>query len=353
MTRDAAQKHIEKLREEINYHNYRYYVLDHPVISDAEYDRLLRELIELEKQFPELVTPDSPTQRVGAPPAEEFEQVRHTIPMLSLDNAFSEGEFREFDERVRRGLETSKDIEYTVEPKLDGVAVELVYENGIFVQGSTRGDGFVGENVTQNMKTIKSIPLRLITREVPAPSRLELRGEVYYPKKAFEKLNREREKRGEPLFANPRNAAAGSLRQLDSNITAQRPLDIYIHGFGQVLGRSFKTHDEALRTFAQWGLKVIPHLRLCKGVKEVLEHYDRIRQMREELDYEIDGVVVKVNDLRQQETLGTRTRSPRWAIAWKFEAKQATTRILDIVPQVGRTGVITPVAIMEPVQWAE
>ncbi|RMD90244.1 MAG: NAD-dependent DNA ligase LigA [Calditrichaeota bacterium] len=350
MTKEQAEKRIEELRELINYHNYRYYVLDDPEISDAEYDRLFRELVELEQQFPDLVTPDSPTQRVGAPPLEEFKTVPHTLPMLSLDNAFGEDELREWDDRVKRGLGTTRAVEYVVEPKIDGVAVELVYVNGIFTVGSTRGDGFVGEDITLNLKTIKSIPLRLITRDIFAPERLEVRGEVYYKISDFHKLNKEREERGEPTFANPRNAAAGSLRQLDPNITAQRPLNIFIHSMGQIIGHEFKTHYEALMTFKKWGFPINPHIAVCHGVEEVIKKCQEINTLREGLDYEIDGAVIKVNSLEEQQRLGFKTRSPRWAIALKFEAKQEVTQILDIIAQVGRTGTLTPVAIMRPVK---
>ena len=341
---------IESLREQLHYHNYRYYVLDEPEISDAEYDRLMHELQELERQHPELVTADSPTQRVGAPPLEAFETVTHTIPMLSLDNAMDEGELREFDDRVKRLLSTSNEIEYEAEPKLDGLAVELIYERGILTVGSTRGDGVTGENITQNLKTIKSIPLRLLSKQVAVPERLEVRGEAIMEIGAFERLNKQREQNGEPLFANPRNAAAGSLRQLDSNITASRPLDLYCYGVGQVVGATFKNHLELLATLKKLGLKVNPHIRRCANVSAVLEYYSELGERRESLPYEIDGVVVKVNDFALHERLGTKTRSPRWAIAYKFEAKQETTQILDIIAQVGRTGILTPVAIMQPIR---
>lgn len=350
MNKDEAKKRIQELREQIHYHNYRYYVLDDPEISDAEYDRLYRELEELEQEFPDLVTADSPTQRVGASPLEEFDTVAHAVPMLSLDNAFDYDEVREFDARVKRLLETSEAITYVVEPKIDGVAVELVYENGVFTVGSTRGDGYTGEDITANLKTIKSIPLRLIEDEVPVPERLDVRGEVFYPTSAFKELNKQREARGEPVYANPRNTASGSLRQLDSRITAERPLDIFIHSLGQVVGHAFKSHAEALASFKKWGFKVNPMITVCRGIDELIEACEAIRRKREALDYEIDGAVIKVDDLQLRERLGIRTRSPRWAMALKFEAKQATTRILDIKVQVGRTGALTPVAVMEPVQ---
>jgi DNA ligase (NAD+) len=350
MVSEAIRKKVEKLREEIEYHNYLYYVLDKPEIPDSEYDRLLRELEKLEEQYPELRSPYSPTQRVGAPPLEEFEIVRHTIPMLSLANAFDETEARDFDKRVKKFLGITSEVEYVAEPKLDGLAVELVYERGIFVVGSTRGDGINGENVTQNLRTIKTIPLRLIQKEIPAPERLEVRGEVIMQIKKFKELNRKREEIGEPPFANPRNAAAGSVRQLDSKVTAERPLEIYCYGIGEVRGWTFKTQWDILQTFPKWGLRVNPHIRKCKNIDEVLDYYREMSEKRENLPYEIDGIVIKVNNLDLQSRLGEISRSPRWAIAFKFEPKQETTKILDIIVQVGRTGVLTPVAIMEPVK---
>lgn len=349
MEKEQAHKRILELREQINYHNYRYYVLDNPEISDAEYDRLMRELQELEARFPELVTPDSPTQRVGAAPLEEFESYTHTIPMLSLDNAFDEGEVREFDTRLRKLLPSGATVEYVAEPKFDGLAVEVVYENGILTVGSTRGDGTVGENVTQNIKTIKSVPLKLLNVETP-PARLEVRGEVVLPLKEFEKLNHQRELAGEPLFANPRNAAAGSLRQLDPKITASRPLDLFFHSSGQVVGYEFRTHWEFLETISRWGLKVSPLKKLCRSLEEVFDFYNELMEMRETLPYEIDGMVIKVNDLAQRTLIGEKTRSPRWAIAYKFPARQETTQIIDIIAQVGRTGTLTPVAVMKPIR---
>jgi DNA ligase (NAD+) len=348
MSPSQSQTEIQKLRKELTHHSYRYYVLDDPEISDAEYDRMFRKLQALEEKFPELVTPDSPTQRVGAAPLEEFETVTHTIPMVSLDNAFDDGEMRDFDQRLRKLLELDE-IEYTVEPKLDGTAVELVYENGLFTVGSTRGDGFTGENITQNLKTIKSIPLRLMNDKAKIPERLEVRGEVFYPVAAFKKLNEQRIKAGEPAFINPRNSASGSLRQLDPKLTAERPLDMYVYGLGQVAGYEFKTQWEALETFKKWGFKVNPLSKVCRGIDEALKHYRKIGELRESLPYEIDGTVVKVNSFELQRQAGMRTRSPRWAIAYKYEAQQETTQILDIQAQVGRTGTITPVAIMQPV----
>jgi DNA ligase (NAD+) len=351
MNEAQAKKRVEKLQEELNFHNYRYYVLDDPVVSDAEYDRLMRELESLENQFPPLRTPNSPTQRVGAPPLDKFEEVRHALPMLSLANAFEEAEVREFDDRLKRFLKNTGDIEYCAELKIDGVAVELVYVEGHFTTGSTRGNGLVGENVTQNLKTVKAIPLSLIHPKGEAPpSRLEVRGEVYLPLKPFQELNLKKEEGGEPPFANPRNAAAGSLRQLDSSITARRPLDLFCHGIGQFTGAALNSQWELLDALQGWGLKVNPHRRRCRNVEEVLDSYRETDELREKLPYEIDGVVIKVNSFRRQEALGTIARSPRWALAFKFKPKQMTTRIRDIVVNVGRTGALTPTAVLEPVR---
>ena len=346
---------VKKLREEIEYHNYRYYVLNSPVISDAEYDALMRELKELEEKYPELITPDSPTQRVGFKPAEAFKEVPHAEPMLSLDDAMNEQEVIEFDKRIKRFLNLPEDleIEYTVEPKIDGLAVELVYENGVFVVGSTRGDGYVGEDVTNNVKTIPSIPLRIKKFEPDAPDippRIDVRGEVFMTKEEFERLNQERIAKGELPFANPRNAAAGSLRQLDPSITAKRKLDIFCYGVGKVEGITFKTQWEVLQTLKKWGFKINPLAKLVKGIQEAIKYHHKIEEMRESLSYDIDGVVIKVNDLSLWEKLGTKARSPRYAIAYKFQPTQATTQLIDVVFQVGRTGAITPVAILKPVQ---
>ena len=350
MASEMIKKRVEKLREEIEYHNTLYYVLDQPEISDAQYDRLMRELEKLEGEYPELRSPNSPTQRVGASPLEAFEIVRHTLPMLSLANAFDETEARDFDKRVKKFLGSSTDIAYIAEPKLDGLAVELVYERGQFVVGATRGDGANGENITQNLRTIKTIPLQLIRKEIPAPEHLEVRGEVIIQLKKFKELNRKREEMGEPVFANPRNAAAGSVRQLDSKITAERPLEIYCYGIGEVRGKTFKTHWEILQTFPKWGLRANPNIRKCQNIDEVLEYYHKMNEKRETLPYEIDGIVMKVDRLDLQTRLGEISRSPRWALAFKFQPKQETTRILDIRVQVGRTGALTPVAVMEPVK---
>lgn len=349
MSLETARRKHSELCELLNYHNHRYYVLDDPEISDAAYDRLLRELQTLEAEFNELVSPESPTQRVGAP-LTTFNTITHALPMLSLDNAFDEGELIEFDHRVKRFLGTGKNIEYIAESKLDGLAVELVYENGIFTVGSTRGDGVIGENITNNLRTIKSIPLRLMTGEISAPSRIDVRGEVIIPLDAFRALNKQRELDGEYAFANPRNAAAGSLRQLDSRITAQRPLDIFCYGAGRIEGHTFSSHFELLGLLKKWGLKVNPLSRICRDISELIEYYREMNEQRDSLPYEIDGVVVKVNQLDLREELGQKSRSPRWAIAYKFKARQEVTQINDIIIQVGRTGTLTPVALMKPVK---
>ncbi len=348
-SRGSARQEILQLRQEIDKHNYRYYVLDDPLISDAEYDALLRQLVELEKAHPELATPDSPTQRVGAAPLEKFTTVQHTLPMLSLNNATDPEELTNFEERIQRFLKHSDAIEYAVEPKIDGLAVELVYLDGKFTIGSTRGDGIHGENITQNLKTIRSIPLNLHAASARIPKRLEVRGEVFLSRQAFQKMNREREEEGEPFFANPRNAAAGSLKQLDSTITAKRPLDIFCHGWGSIEGASFASHCDFREQIKEWGLKAVPLGQVCRGLDEVLHYRDKMETQRDELPYEIDGLVVKVNSTELQQRLGQIARSPRWAIAYKFKPRQATTRILAIEPQVGRTGTLTPVASLEPV----
>lgn len=350
MDKQAAERRIQELRKEINHHNYLYYVEDRPEISDAEYDLLLRELQQQEKAYPDLITADSPTQRVGAAPLEKFSQVTHRMPMLSLENAFNEEEMHDFDERIKRflGLAAGDEIEYVCEPKMDGLAVELVYESGDLAFGSTRGDGYVGEDVTQNLRTVKTIPLRLATAN--PPRLFEVRGEVYLGLAPFQKLNVEREEAGDPPFANPRNAAAGSLRQLDSRITARRPLSIFCYAAGAMEGYEFTSQSDLLNTIPGWGLPVNPLIRKVSGINGVLAYYHEMSAKRESLPYEIDGVVVKVDSFDLQRELGEKTRSPRWAIAWKFPPRQAVTVVEDIVPQVGRTGVITPVAHLKPVE---
>jgi len=343
------KERIEELRTLLHYHNYRYYVLDDPEISDARYDHLFRELQDLETRHPELITPDSPTQRVGAQPLSKFGTVAHSIPMLSLENGFSAEEILEFDQRIKRFLTLNQEIEYMAEPKIDGLAIELIYENGILSQSATRGDGVMGEDVTQNVRTIRPIPLKLLPGKSPIPNRLEIRGEVYIQIRDFEELNRRREDAGEALFANPRNAAAGSLRQLDPKITAQRPLHFLAYGLGLVTGMTFESQWEILQTLPQWGLPVNPHIKKCQGIEEALSYCRSLENTRPTLPYEIDGVVLKVNNLILQEQLGIKSRSPRWALAYKFQSSQETTRILNIEVQVGRTGVLTPVAHLQPV----
>ncbi|MGA3083748.1 MAG: NAD-dependent DNA ligase LigA [Thermodesulfobacteriota bacterium] len=342
-------KRIQELRTQLHYHNYRYYVLDDPEISDAQYDRLLRELEDLETRHPEWITPDSPTQRVGAKPADKFQAVAHSIPMLSLENGFNHDEVLEFDRRIKRFLKNDQEIEYTAEPKMDGLAIELIYEKGILIQSSTRGDGIMGEEITQNVRTIHAIPLRLLDTKVPPPDRLEVRGEVYIKIKDFKEYNRKREDAGEAPFANPRNAAAGSLRQLDPKITAQRPLHFFAYGLGLVNGQTFSSQWEVLQTLPNWGLPVNSHIRRCSGIKECLEFCEEMGTQRHNLPYEIDGVVLKVNPFALQEQLGIKSRSPRWALAFKFQPSQETTQILTIEVQVGRTGTLTPVAHLKPV----
>jgi DNA ligase (NAD+) len=350
--KEALAAKIEALRHEIRHHDYLYYALDAPSISDAEYDALFRQLIELEKSNPDLVTPDSPTQRVGFPPVESFAPFEHAVPMLSLENAMSEAEILDFDARVKKLLETTDDIEYVAEPKMDGLAVEVVYVDGELARAGTRGDGFVGEDVTPNVKTIRAIPWRLFARQEKdsqIPARLEVRGEIYMDRKDFDALNASREATGDPTFANPRNAAAGSLRQLNSGITAGRPLKAYFYGIGTVQGYKFFSHWQILDQLRKWGLPVNPRSSRCTGVGEAIEYFQKHGSVRDRLPYETDGVVLKVNDLDRQGILGEKSRSPRWAIAYKFSPHLARTRILDIKTQVGRTGAITPVAVLDPV----
>jgi DNA ligase (NAD+) len=348
-TSPDRKRDAERLRHEIERHNVRYYVLDDPEISDAEYDELLRGLERLEADHPDLRTPDSPTQRVGAAPLAAFAPARHRHPMLSLQNVATAEELREFDARVRRFL-GQQTIGYVGEPKLDGVAVELVYEDGRLVTGSPRGDGTVGEDVTPNIRTVRSVPLRLHAgRGTRLPELLEVRGEIYLPIAAFRRLNQEREDAGQPLFANPRNAAAGSLKQLDPRITASRQLEFAAHGLGEIRGIDAGTHWTTLERLREFGLRTVPDSRLLDSLAAVEGDYVRLEEQRDRLPYEIDGLVVKVNDLGLQRRLGVLSRSPRWAVAYKFKPRQATTRINRILPSVGRTGVLTPVAELEPV----
>lgn len=349
MDREADIKLIADLRKIIEYHNKRYYQQDAPEISDYDYDLLMRELQELEDRYPEEYSAESPSQRVGEAPLAKFAAFSHPSPMFSLANAFSPGDIIDFDFRIKR-LAGVNNISYVAEPKLDGLAVNLIYENGIFKQGATRGDGTTGEDVTQNLKTISSLPLKMKkTQAMPVPTFIEIRGEVYIEKKPFQKLNLRRVEEGEEPFANPRNAAAGSLRQLDSKITSRRPLNIFLYGVGNVSGISFSTHKELLDALSSWGFPVNPLIEEASSYMECIKYFMKIGEERENLPYEIDGVVLKVNDLALQSILGNVSRSPRWAIACKFPAAQAITTVKKIDVQVGRMGTLTPVAIMEPV----
>lgn len=372
MDKQAAAERIENLREQLSYHNYRYYILDQPVISDAEYDRLMQELSGLEEQFPDLITPDSPTQRIGAKPAAAFQSYTHRQPMLSLSNAFGDEELLAFDRRIKRmlGMDAEADLEYVAELKIDGLAVSLTYEDGRFVRGATRGDGFSGEDITQNLRTIRTIPLSLLTDSSDVqgsrfkiqgsrfqaqgssaiPRLAEVRGEVFLTHEEFRRINREREQAGEATFANPRNAAAGSIRQLDPSITSRRKLDIFNYGMGYLEGAGFSTHYEVLGALRTWGFKVNPQTRLCGSIHEVQAFIAEWAERRSDLPYDMDGVVVKVNSLELQERLGSVARSPRWAVAYKYPATQETTVVNDIIVSVGRTGALTPVAMLEPVQ---
>lgn len=342
----TLQKRLEELRLLLNEHCHRYYVLDDPLISDGEYDRLFQELLDIEEMHPELVTPDSPSQRVGGAALDKFDQVKHRLPMLSLENAFDDQDLHSFEDRLLRFLLTKDRFAYMTEPKLDGLAVELVYENGVLIQGSTRGDGTVGEDITAQLRTVSSIPLRLQKTDIP---RLEVRGEVFMDRGGLDKLNRQRGEAGEPLFANPRNAAAGSLRQLDPKITAQRPLRFFVYGVAEPGDTGCSSQEELLTFLADLGLPVNSLVSLCRDIEAVVRRFSELSSLRHDLAYEIDGMVVKVNDFSLQTRLGAKARAPRWAIACKFPAIQATTKIVKVEFQVGRTGAITPVAILEPV----
>ncbi len=392
-----VEKEARALQRELEYHSYRYHVLDDPEISDGEYDKMMSRLIEIEKKYPYLSVPDSPTKRVGAPPLDSFRSARHTVPMLSLDNAFTDSDIFDFHNRVVKILKTDK-ILYTVEPKLDGLAVELRYENGLLILATTRGDGVMGEVITDNARTIKTIPLRLfnfqkfndtgkrdsrvkhvsevknhsgagvissvdsvgqvkagdvevcrVSDNTPIPSVIEVRGEVIINRDDFEKLNKDRLKAGKPLFANPRNAAAGSLRQLDSKITASRPLEIFIYGVGEVKGLDFDTHFHLLSILKQFGFRVNPLIRGNLAINQVFSAFYELEKLRNNLPYDIDGMVIKVDSIKYQNILGAKRRSPRWAIAYKFPPVEETTKINDIIVQVGRTGILTPVALLESV----
>ena len=346
----TIKSQVESLRKQIRHHNFQYHVLDDPEIPDAEYDRLVRELQDLESRYPEVVTPDSPTQRVGAQPISGFGTVTHRIPMLSLDNAFSEQELRDFHRRVtdRLGLDISTKISYAAEPKLDGAAVSLIYAKGQLVCGATRGDGTTGEDITHNIRTIDAVPLRLYGKGYPTV--LEVRGEVYMPRAGFRAFNEQALKKGEKTFVNPRNAAAGSLRQLDPRLTAERPLDIYVYSVGMVEGGKLPDlHSKVLDKLQTWGLKICPERKLVKGIEGCLAYYEDIGKRRDSLSYDIDGVVYKVDRLDYQQKLGFVSKAPRWAVAHKFPAQEELTIVRDVEFQVGRTGALTPVARLEPV----
>jgi len=343
--RSDAKLRVEELSEQLHYHEYRYHVLSDPEISDAEYDELMGELRRLEEEFPELVTPDSPTQRVGGRPSELFAPVRHRVRMLSLDNAFSWEELNAWGKRVERTL--GRQADFVCELKIDGLAVSLTYEDGRYVQGATRGDGQIGDDISANIRTIRSVPMRL--RGGSHPSVLEVRGEVYLPMRAFEKLNEELGRRGERTFANPRNAAAGSLRQKDPAITASRPLRLWCHGIGAVEGRRFQRHSEILGYLQEAGLPIDPHIERVESLEEVFAFCERWQKDRHSIDYEIDGVVVKVDQVPLQEELGATSHAPRWAIAYKFPPEERTTLLQKIAVNTGRTGIVTPFAILEPV----
>ncbi|WKX25610.1 NAD-dependent DNA ligase LigA [Tatumella ptyseos] len=347
----SLQQQVDRLRRELRHHEYQYHVLDAPEVPDAEYDRLMQQLRQIESEYPELVTSDSPTQRVGARPLSAFESVQHEVPMLSLDNVFDETSFLAFIRRVNERLSGTSDIDYCCELKLDGLAVSLLYEEGILTRAATRGDGATGENITQNIRTIKSIPLSLTGDNIPR--RLEVRGEVFMRQKGFESLNEKARQKGGKVFANPRNAAAGSLRQLDSSITEQRPLSFYCYGIGVHEGGTLaQSHYERLVQLREWGLPMEPHVTICQSADQVLAFYHRVIEQREQLGFDIDGVVIKVNALAQQQQLGFVARAPRWATAFKFPAQEQMTQVRDVEFQVGRTGAITPVARLEPVQVA-
>jgi DNA ligase (NAD+) len=339
---------IEKLRQTIRHHDHLYYVLDKPQISDRDYDALYRKLKDLEDAHPGLITPDSPTQRVGGQPVKEFPTVKHIVPMLSMDNTYSADEIREFDKRVKKNL-NGRSVEYVVELKFDGVSMSLLYENGSWVRGATRGDGVEGDDVSNNLKTIRAIPMAFRDNVKKVPKLAEVRGEVYMTKKGFEEINREKGKKGEELFANPRNAAAGSLKLLDPRIVATRHLNIYAYGLGHCEGMDLKTHEEVLEYLKEAGFRVNPHYKVCKSAEEVIDYCDSWGSKRSKEECDIDGMVLKVNDLSQREMLGVTAKSPRWAIAYKFPAEKALTEVKDIIVQVGRTGAITPVAILAPV----
>jgi DNA ligase (NAD+) len=350
ISKDEAEKEAEALREGINYHNYLYYVKNQPEISDALYDKLFHRLQEIERAFPELRTNSSPTQKVGAPPVDEHKKVKHIVPILSLNAALDEEEARDFDEFIKKNIDEEKGSLYVVEPKFDGLSVEVVYREGVFNYGATRGDGSVGQDISENLKTIRSLNLQLLKEEgKKIPHFLALRGEVFMPKKGFYKINKERIERAEQPFANPRNAASGIMMQLDSKKVAEKPLDIMFYEILKIEGTEFNSHWEELEQFPKWGLRTDKNNKKCDSFEQVRSYRQELSQRRDDLPYEIDGIVIKVNQKKIWDRLGTRQRSPRWAIAWKFPPKQEETRLVDIVIQVGRTGMLTPVALLQPV----
>ncbi|WP_440896564.1 NAD-dependent DNA ligase LigA [Amphibacillus sp. Q70] len=342
----SLEKKITDLRHLLHQYGYQYYVLDNPTVPDAEYDRLMQELIDLEAQHPELITPDSPSQRIGGQPLEGFVKVEHNIPMLSLANAFNEQDLREFDRRVRDGL-ALETVDYVCELKIDGLAVSLRYQDGLFQQGATRGDGSIGEDISQNLRTIRSIPLK-----IDETNTIEVRGEAFMPKKSFIRMNKEREEQGLELFANPRNAAAGSLRQLNPKIAAERHLDIFLYAVGEWQAGTIATHSERLTYLNKLGFKINQEWKKCQGINQVIEYVEAWIDKRNDLSYDIDGIVIKVDRLDYHDILKTTAKSPRWAIAYKFPAEEAVTKLIDVILSVGRTGVVTPTALLEPVQVA-
>ena len=345
--RETARQRHQQLSQQLHDHNYRYHTLDQPTISDAEYDQLMQQLLEIEEQYPEFISTDSPSQRVGSAPLDGFAEATHASPMLSLENAFNADDLKSFDGRIKRFLSRTADLEYICEPKLDGVAIALTYRHGKLVRGATRGNGTTGENITQNVRTIKTIPLQL---QEDYPDQLEVRGEIYMELEAFRKLNQQRREEGENTYANPRNLTAGSLRQLDSRLTAARPLTISCYGIGDISEDTAKTHFDLLKALRRWGLKVnLETIYVAKNIEDAISRYTELQQLRDQLPYEIDGMVVKVNDRQLQRELGEKSRTPRWAIACKFPARQEETVLESIRLQVGRTGAVTPVANLRPV----
>ena len=348
LTIKQAKPRVEELRNELSKHNHLYYVENNPQISDSEFDQMLRELISLEKDFPELYTEDSPSNRVGGTVADGFTPFNHIAPMMSIDNVMNEEEAHDFDKRIKKLLETTDDQEFIGQPKFDGVSASITYRNGVLVNAATRGNGKTGEKITNNIKTIRSIPLKFRSAD-SVPSVIEIRGEVIYPIESFKNLNKQLADEGEPVFANPRNAASGALRQLDSTITAGRPLDFFAWGIGEVKGTNFKNEFDIITRLKEWGFKVEKKIEICRNIDEAIAYHHKMEDIREELGYEVDGVVIKLNSIQLQKSLGSTAKYPRWSMAYKFKPRQATTTINDITVQVGRIGLLTPVAELEPV----